>query len=186
MLCEGADGTGVACATAPFQYIGTPTPRTTGSVGNTLWIGKNLRLYGLVDFKRGHRVYNENDLLRCIGAAGAPTCRSAFYPLEYDPVYLAGHATTTSGLGTTDQFYESGNFAKLREVSATVTVPQRYIRGFSAASITLSGRDLHTWTSFTGLDPEGNLNNVATSALLGNQGLVPPLSRFLATVNLSF
>jgi len=186
VLCEGAGGAGVACATAPFQYIGTPTPRTTGSVGNTVWIGKNLRLYGLVDFKRGHRAYNQNDLLRCIGAAGAPTCRSAYYPLEYDPVYLAGHVTSTSGLGTTDQFYENGNFAKLREVSATVTVPQRYIRGFSAASITLAGRDLHTWTSFTGLDPEGNLNNVATTALIGNQGLVPPLSRFLATVNLSF
>jgi hypothetical protein len=89
-------------------------------------------------------------------------------------------------LGTTDQFYESGNFAKLRELSATVTVPQRFVRGFSSASITVAGRDLHTWTSFTGLDPEGNLNNVATSALLGNQGLVPPLSRLLATVNLTF
>ncbi|MBC7672741.1 MAG: TonB-dependent receptor, partial [Polaromonas sp.] len=185
-LCEGAGGTGVACATAPFQYIGTPTPRTTGSVGNTLWIGKMLRLYGLVDFKRGHRAYNQNDLLRCIGPAGRPTCRSAYYPLEYDPVYLAGHATSTNGLGTLDQFYESGDFAKLRVLSATVTVPRRYVRGFSSASVTIAGRDLHTWTRFTGLDPEGNLNNVATSALIGNQGLVPPLSRLLATVNLSF
>ena len=186
VLCEGAGGVGVACATAPFQYIGTPTPRTTGSVGNTFYIGKNLRLYGLVDFKRGHRAYNQNDLLRSIGAAGAPTVRSAYFPLEYDPVYLAGHATTTSGLGTVDQFYESGDFTKLRELSATVTVPQRYIRGFTGATITLAGRDLYTWTDFTGLDPEGNLNNVATSALLGNQGLVPPLTRLLATVNLSF
>ncbi len=186
VLCEDASGAGVACGTAPFHYIGTPTPRTTGSVGNTVWLGKNLRLYGLVDFKRGHRAYNQNDLLRCIGAAGAPTCRSAYYPLEYDPVYLAGHRTSTAGLGTTDQFYESGNFVKLRELSATVTVPQRFVRGFSSASVTVAGRDLHTWTSFTGLDPEGNLNNVATSALIGNQGLVPPLSRLLATVNLSF
>ena len=97
VLCEGAGGAGVACGTAPFQFIGTPTPRTTGSVGNTFWIGKSLRLYGLVDFKRGHRAYNQNDLLRCIGAAGAPTCRSAYYPLEYDPVYLAGHATARPG-----------------------------------------------------------------------------------------
>ncbi len=186
VLCEGANGAGVACATAPFQYIGTPTPRTTGSVGNTVWIGRSVRFYGLVDFKRGHRVYNQNDLLRCIGAAGAPTCRSAYYPLEFDPVYLAGHVTSTNGLGTVDQFYESGNFAKLRELSATVTVPQRFVRGFSSASITVAGRDLHTWTSFTGLDPEGNLNNVATSSQIGNQGLVPPLSRLLATVNLSF
>jgi TonB-linked SusC/RagA family outer membrane protein len=186
VLCEGAGGVGVACATAPFQYIGTPTPRVTGSVGNTFYIGRSLRLYGLVDFKRGHRAYNQNDLLRCIGAAGAPTCRSAYYPLEYDPVYLAGHGTSTNGLGTTDQFYENGNFAKLRELSATVTVPERFIRGFKGANITIAGRDLYTWTNFTGLDPEGNLNNTATTAALGNQGLVPPLSRLLATVNLSF
>jgi TonB-linked SusC/RagA family outer membrane protein len=186
VLCEGAAGASVACATAPFQYIGTPTPHTTGSVGNTIWLGKQLRLYGLVDFKRGYRAYNQNDLLRCLGAAGVPTCRSAYYPLEYDPVYLAEHATNSSGLGITDQYYESGNFAKLRELSATVTVPQQYLRGLSGASITIAGRDLYTWTSFTGLDPEGNLNNVATSSAIGNQGLLPPLSRLIATVNLSF
>jgi TonB-linked SusC/RagA family outer membrane protein len=186
VLCEGAGGVGVACATAPFQYIGTPTPRTTGSLGNTFYLGRYLRLYGLVDFKRGHRAYNTNDLLRCIAAAGASTCRSTYYPLEYDPVYLAGHATTTNGLGTIDQFFENGNFAKLRELSATVTVPERFLRGIRGANITIAGRELYTWTNYTGLDPEGNTNNTATTAALGTQGLVPPLSRLLATVNLSF
>ena len=182
----GPDVAPVACGTAPFQFIGTPTPRTTGSIGNTFWIGKHLRLYGLVDFKRGHRVYNQNDALRCQGAAGAPLCRSNYYPLEFDPVYLAEHVGSAAGLGTIDQFFESGDFVKLRELSATVTVPQRFLRGVSAASITIAGRDLHTWTSFTGLDPEGNINNVATSSFVGNQGLLPPLTRLLATVNLSF
>ncbi len=187
VLCEGAAGAApVACATAPFQFIGTPTPRTTGSLGNTFYIGKNLRLYGLVDFKRGHRAYNTNDAIRCQGAAGANLCRSNYYPLEYDPTYLAEHVGSAAGLGITDQYYEDGSFAKLRELSATVTVPTRYIRGFSAASVTIAGRELHTWTNFTGLDPEGNTNNVATSSAIGNQGLVPPLTRLLATVNLSF
>jgi TonB-linked SusC/RagA family outer membrane protein len=187
VLCAaGAGAAGVPCATAPFQYIGTPTPRTTGSVGNTVWIGKNLRLYGLVDFKRGYRAYNQNDALRCGGAAGANLCRANYYPLEYDPVYLAEHATNAAGLGILDQFFEDASFAKLRELSATVTVPPQFLRGFSSASITIAGRDLHTWTNFTGLDPEGNINNVATSSSIGNQGLLPPLSRFLATVNLSF
>ena len=186
VLCEGAGGTAVACATAPFQFIGTPTPRTTGSVGNTFYIGKRLRLYGLVDFKRGHRAVNTNDAIRCQGAAGANLCRSAFYPLEFSPVYLAEHVGSAAGLGITDQYFEDGSFAKLRELSATVTVPTRFLRGFSAASITIAGRELHTWTDFTGLDPEGNQNNVATSSAIGNQGLIPPLSRFLATVNLSF
>lgn len=188
VLCVGpTEGTGVACATAPFQYIGTPTPRTTGSVGNTFHLGKYLRLYGLVDFKRGHRAYNTNEQLRCGGAAGAPLCRSNYYPLEFDPIYLAGHATNSAGLGIIDQYFEDGAFTKLRELSATVTVPPRFLlRGFTAASITIAGRDLHTWTKYTGIDPEGSTSNVATSALIGNQGLIPPLTRLLATVNLSF
>jgi outer membrane receptor protein involved in Fe transport len=187
VLCDaGPNAAPVACATAPFQFIGTPTPRTTGSLGNTVWIGKYVRLYGLVDFKRGYRAYNQNDALRCGGAAGANLCRSAYYPLEYDPVYLAEHVTTAAGLGIVDQFYEDASFAKLRELSATVTVPQRLLRGFTSASITLACRDLHTWTSFKGLDPEGSIFNTATSFNTGNQGLLPPLSRFLATVNLNF
>ena len=186
ILCEGAGGAGVACATAPFQYIGTPTPRTTGSVSNTVWLGKNLRLYGLVDFKRGHRQYNTNDALRCSGAVGAQLCRSTYYPLEFDPLYLAARNNTSFQIGASDQYYESADFAKLRELSATITVPQRYIRGFSAASVTIAGRELHTWTDFTGIDPEGSVANPATSPTTGNQGLIPPLSRLIATVNLSF
>ena len=105
---------------------------------------------------------------------------------EFDPIYLAEHVGTASALGTVDQFYQDGSFTKLREVSATYTLPDRWLRGFSRASITLAGRDLYTWTNYAGLDPEVNTNNVATSAGTGDQALTPPLSRFIATINLSF
>jgi TonB-linked SusC/RagA family outer membrane protein len=187
VLCDGAPGaSAVPCATAPFQFIGTPTPATTGAVGNTVWLAKRLRLYALVDFKRGYRVQNNNEEVRCFGAAGAPLCRSNYYPLEYDPVYLAEHTGTAAGLGTLDQFYQDGSFVKLREVSATYTVPERFIHGFTRASITLAGRDLRTWTNYGGLDPEVNANNIATSANTADQALTPPLTRFVATLNLTF
>jgi outer membrane receptor protein involved in Fe transport len=187
VLCDAGDGKpAVACATAPFQYIGTPTPSTTGSVGNTIYLGKALRLYGLVDFKRGYRVFNANEFIRCLGIAGKPLCRANYYPTEFDPTYLAERASNASGLGITDQYYQSGNFAKLREVSATYSVPQSMLRGFSRASITLAGRDLHTWTKYAGIDPEVNANNTATSFNTTDQGLTPPLTRFIATLNLTF
>jgi TonB-linked SusC/RagA family outer membrane protein len=187
VLCDGGAGAApVACTSAPFLYGGTPTPATTGAIGNTLFLFKQLRLYALVDFKRGYRVSNNNEQVRCFGLAGAPLCRSNYYPLEFDPIYLAEHVGTASALGTVDQFYQDGSFTKLREVSATYTLPDRWLRGFSRASITLAGRDLYTWTNYAGLDPEVNVNNVATSASTGDQGLTPPLSRFIATINLSF
>ena len=187
VLCDGGPGQQpVACATAPFQYIGTPTPSKTGAVGNTFWFGKRVRLYGLFDFKRGYRINNSNEQIRCFGLAGKPLCRSNYYPLEFDPVYLAEHVGTASASGTVDQFYQKGDFVKLREVSVSYTVPENLLRGVSHASITLAGRDLHTWTKYAGLDPEASVNNVATSVISADQGLTPPLTRFIASINLTF
>lgn len=187
ILCDAGPGQApVSCATAPFQYIGTPTPSKTGSIGNTFWLGKRLRLYGLLDFKRGYRVQNQNEEIRCLGLAGAPLCRANYYPTEYDPVYLAERVGTALAQGTLDQYYQSGDFVKLREVSATYMVPERLLHGFSRASITLAGRELHTWTKYAGIDPEVNVNTIATSASTADQGLIPPLTRFIASINLTF
>lgn len=187
ILCDGGAGQpAIACAKAPFVYIGTPTPSKTGSLGNTFWFGKRLRLYGLFDFKRGNRVQNQNELIRCLGLAGKPLCRANYYPLEYDPVYLAERFGTALGQGITNQYYQSADFVKLREVSVTYTVPERLLRGMTRASVTLAGRDLHTWTKYAGLDPEVNAVNAATSASTADQAVMPPLTRFIATINLTF
>jgi TonB-linked SusC/RagA family outer membrane protein len=184
ILCEGPDGAGVACGTAPFVYIGTPTPRTTGAIANTITIGQNLRLFGLVDFKRGHRVFNANELLRCSGAVGALLCEANYYPEKYSPVYLAEAANALTR-GTQDQFYQSGSFAKLRELSASYTIPQRWTMGAQATTLTLAMRELHTWTNYRGLDPEANTQSVAGS-LTQDQAQTPALTRFTATLNVRF
>lgn len=187
VLCDGGEGKpAVACATAPFVFIGTPTPKLTGSVANTLTLFGNLRLYGLVDYKRGHRVGNNNEQLRCTGVVGAPLCRANYYPLEYDPVYLAERVGTANALGIVDQFFQDGSFAKLREISATYTLPPALLRGYQAASVTVAGRDLHTWTNYAGIDPEVNVNNIATSSGTADQAVTPPLSRFIVSLNLKF
>jgi len=188
VLCEGPAGQpGVACATAPFVFIGTPTPKMTGAVTNTVTIMNNLRLYAMVDFKRGNRQYNANEQIRCQGLIGAPLCRANYYPLEYSPIYLAETAGTAAAIGNVDQFFQDASFAKLREISATFTFPNKWLwGGGSRASLTVAGRELHTWTDYKGPDPEVNANNIATTAVLQDQGLVPPLSRLIATFNVRF
>ncbi|MEP6733598.1 MAG: TonB-dependent receptor [bacterium] len=187
VLCDGGDGKpAIACASAPFVFIGTPTPKVSGSVANTISLFNRFRIYGLVDFKSGYRVGNNNEQLRCTGAIGASLCRANYYPLEYDPVYLAERVGTAAAQGILDQYFQDGSFAKLREVSVTYTLPASLLRGFQAASVTFSGRDLHTWTKYAGLDPEVNVNNPSTSFATGDQAVTPPLSRFIASINLKF
>ncbi len=187
VLCDGGAGKApVACASAPFVFIGTPTPKLNGAVSSTLTLFNNVRLYGLMDFKRGNRLQNSNELLRCTGATGALLCRANYYPGEFAPVYLAERVTTASALGITDQYYQNASFVKLRELSLSYTIPASLARGYRFASITVTGRDLALWTKYAGIDPEVNNNNIATSSAISDQAAMPPLSRFLVTLNLRF
>jgi len=176
VLCNGGVGAAaVACAQAPFVFLGRSAPRTSGAITNTLTIGKRLRLYALVDFKRGHLRFNTDKALRCTGAGGGQLCEENVYPERFSPVELAAVAGTALAQNLADQYYEDGSFAKLREISASYTLPSRWIPGASQATFTLSGRELHTWTKFTGTDPENN-----------GQAVLPPLSRLNASLNIRF
>ena len=61
-------------------------------------------------------------------------------------------ATRLGGYG----YFEKADFWKLREVALTVVAPQEWARRLRAdgVSFTLAGRNLKTWTDYTGFDPE--------------------------------
>ncbi|HEX7942631.1 MAG TPA: hypothetical protein VF488_12540, partial [Gemmatimonadaceae bacterium] len=58
------------------------------------------------------------------------------------------------------QFVEDGGYTKLREISVAYTFDQPWVRralGLSSIGARLAGRNLHTWTKYSGIDPETNL-----------------------------
>ncbi|HEX6049975.1 MAG TPA: SusC/RagA family TonB-linked outer membrane protein, partial [Gemmatimonadaceae bacterium] len=189
VMCDGGPGQGaVPCnAQAPFVFIGTPTPKLSGAVSNTVTLWNRLRLYALVDFKRGHRMYNTNENLRCQGLVGVPLCHANYFPEQYSPIYLAETPGSAFALGMIDQFWQDASFVKLREVSGTFTFPDRWLwGGASRLALTVAARELALWTDYNGIDPEVNRYDIAGTALLQDQGIVPPLSRLIATLNVRF
>ena len=63
--------------------------------------------------------------------------------------------------GPASQFIEDAGFVKLRDISVSYIVDDLDFLGrigLSDAVITVSGRNLQTWTDYTGIDPESNLN----------------------------
>lgn len=188
-FCDGGPGQGpVDCQIAPLLYVGTPTPRVTGSVGNTVTLFKRLRLYALVDFKGGNKLYNAVEELRCSGAIGIGYCAANYHPENYSPIYLAQLDPTKTVTGLNEAFFQDASFAKLREVSASYTLPEGWLKGVgvSRAVVTLAGRELHTWTDYRGPDPEVNALATASDATTYDQGVIPPLSQLVATINLTF
>jgi hypothetical protein len=84
-------------------------------------------------------------------------------------------------------YVEDGSFVKLRELSLSYDVPTRVLgRRVSSAQLQLSGRNLVTWTDYSGYDPEvSNFGNVSAGR---NQDVTPfpPSRTFWLGINLVF
>lgn len=186
ILCDGGPGkAAVGCGVAPFEFIGPGTPTSTGSIGNTFTLFKRLRLYALVDWKRGYRLNNNIEGVRCTGSLGIGLCDINYHPENYSAVRVAETDFVTAIVQNAfDQYQQDASFVKLREISASYSLPDHLLPGIEHASFTLAARELGLWTKYRGLDPE--VNGVVTGLGSFDQAVLPPLSRVTATLNLTF
>jgi hypothetical protein len=73
-----------------------------------------------------------------------------------------------SGFGdVASQFLEDGSFVKLREISVGYTFDGGWVRqglGLTSLDLRLAGRNLATWTKYSGIDPETNLGGAEVAA----------------------
>jgi TonB-linked SusC/RagA family outer membrane protein len=171
--------------TAIFVGRSQPNKLLTLSTGLSL-LDDHIRVTGLLDYRGGHRLQNLTDDFRCASPAGF-NCRALFdrtTPLE-DQATVA--ARTFSGTATTFGFLEDAEFLKLRELSLTFFPPDSWARLFRAErmSLTLTGRNLATWTGYSGVDPEVNQEGQANFATLDFL-TQPPVRYYTARVNLTF
>src|SRR5207237_4068763 len=104
-----------------------------------------------LDFKTGYRKLDGTTRVRC--TFFGQVCRENFFPLEFDPKRIAG---VQSNRSLVDFLIADAKFMKLREVSVVYTLPDAWATALrtSQATVSLAGRNLHTWTGYTGLDPE--------------------------------
>ena len=185
IMCDDGAGGSVPCANAPLVYLGRTTPEFEGAVTSTFTLWRNLRLFGLVDFKRGYRKLDGNTRVRCGFFGGR--CRENIFPQEYDPRRIAAIQSNNTLI---DYLIDDASFTKLREVSATYTLPAAwaaYARA-STASISVAGRNLYTWTKYGGLEPEAFFlgGSRGGSHSIWEQTTLPQLAQWVVAINLGF
>jgi hypothetical protein len=178
VMCDDGAGAAVACASAPFLFMGRTTPTYTGAISNAVTIRKRLRLYALIDYQGGNLLFNTNDHLRCTGGFGGRLCEQNYYPERFSPVLLAQTAGSAFAQGLIQEYLGDASYVKLREVSATYTLPQRWIGTLDFASVGVIARELKTWTDFKGLDPDISRDL--------DQGVLPQLAQFSVIFNVRF
>jgi TonB-linked SusC/RagA family outer membrane protein len=142
------------------QIIGNTMPDFRFGWSNNLQY-KKLNLYALVDATMGHDIYNQGegwgllDFSSSYFDMGDATVETA-KPMGYSWRAGAPESTGTGGfydvLGPNNYVVEDGSFAKIREMSATYRIGS--VAGVGDWTIGVVGRNLLTFTKYSGLDPE--------------------------------
>jgi hypothetical protein len=184
--------------------IGPTLPTNSQSLSADLSLFRNLvTISALFDRRAGNKQLNYTELFRCntgyanaLANAARGNCAASSDPSasnEDQARWLAYRFGATDKAGklvsTSVGYIEDADFIKLREVAVTVGVPQSISRQFTllqGASITLSGRNLKTWTDYTGLDPEINETGGGANFTQGEFNTQPPLRYYTVRFNFAF
>jgi hypothetical protein len=134
--------------------------------GNEVWNGTRGALYQFgthkdTEIRNTEQVFGSSGFHP--GAVGGPGAGTA---VVIDQSWFQGLG---SGFGpVASQFIEDGSFVKLREVALAYEADQPWARrlfGGSSVKIRLAGRNLFTWTDYSGIDPETNLGGAEVNLL---------------------
>jgi hypothetical protein len=209
-LFLGPDGLPVDDPAA--RIIADPNPKYTMSyTSNFRW--NKLSLSGLLDVRKGGSVWNGTRGILDFFGTGKDTYARTMTNGQYGVNYATKVYPTTAGPGknvvpfkteadwedwfrfegggfgpTGAQFVEDGSFAKLRELSLTYTLDNLFVKnatGFSSLDIRIAGRNLKTWTKYSGFDPEVNLGGAEFLTQGLDYFINPPTKSFVLSFSLS-
>lgn len=190
IMCDNGTGGSMPCydengaIIAPRVYLGRVLPAWEGSITSNVRFLSHFRLSALVDFKGGYKKLDNNIRINC---QIFYTCLEAVEVEKTDPKRLAQFQ---SGGGLRDFVFTDGKFAKLREISLSYDAPASLARRVGARGVTLNvaARNLHTWTNYTGLDPENYFvsGGAGGGSQFTDQAELPQLASFIFSAHLSF
>lgn len=161
--------------------IGDGNPDFHWGLTNNVRLGR-FTIFGVLDSQLGQDVYNFTKQRMYqyfrhadVDQTGKPD--ELKKPIDY-------YTTLYNAANTTEHFVEDGSFVKLRELSVNYSVRSdrfRLLRSIGAdrASFGLIGRNLYTWTRFTGYDPEvGGIGTLADNFVYPNYRTVTAVVDF--------
>ena len=197
------DSTGFPVKDPNIRQVADPNPKWTGGLHSSVTFGR-WQVSALVDHKQGGQIMNttkgslynfgthkdteKRDINEVFGTdllPGTVTGPGAGKPVMIGEAWYTGNGTANSNI--VEEFAEDGGYTKLREISVTYAMDNAAVRrmGLSSVDIRVAGRNLHTWTKYSGLDPETNL--AGASALLQGYDFfnMPQTRSFVVSIGLN-
>ncbi|MBS1505336.1 MAG: SusC/RagA family TonB-linked outer membrane protein [Bacteroidetes bacterium] len=199
---EKVDGRIVDKKTKAIQFtldkysFGDPNPKFNSAFINSFTY-KNFLTFGVqFDYINKSHIYNQTkEWMYRDGISGdydQPVTidgTKAAYTAYYRSVYAAEFGNLNGDRNATkDYFYEDATFLRLRNVSLGFDFAKALkLKGFNKLQLVLSGRNLATWTKYTGFDPEINSGSTNSAYERGiDHNSMPNVKSYQVSVNLGF
>jgi TonB-dependent starch-binding outer membrane protein SusC len=157
--------------------LGDTEPDFRMSFSNTLQLG-GFRAHLLMDWLQGSSIIN--------------LTRFLYDDRQNTPDFEAGAARAKAWSEDllTATYIEDGSFLKVRELSVSYDLPKTWYQGMvpgvKSARLAISGRNLLTFTNYSGLDPE--VSNFGNQAIARNIDVAPypPSRSYWGSIELGF
>jgi hypothetical protein len=174
--------TEVAMATG-FTWAGTPYPTQGAALSSSWRFTRRWHLSATLDYRAGQTLFNQTANVRCLYAR----CRGRIdrtAPLGEQAMAVISYELPPG-------YYEDADYMKLRELALAFDVPERVAAalGARAATIMIGGRDLITWTRYSGADPEAGSygrHYTGTPTIVGDFATVPVPASWTLRVRVSY
>ena len=167
--------------TADYTFVGNPQPNYYGGLTNTLTIGA-FDLRGFLQFSQGGKVLNMIRIFADDGGATTDNKTSHVLRRWQKPGDVTDQPRMGRNSGArfmSSRMIEDGSFVRLNELTLGWRVPARLARAARAenARLFVSGRNLQTWTDYTGYNPDVNSNGSTANVVMGVDYYAYPLAR---------
>ena len=147
--------------TTTFLPSGNTQPNYSLGFSTTVSFG-GLSLYGLIESVQGFDVYNQPQQWAIFKNYGGieDQIKNNVPESQWKPLGYYGALYGVAGLSPVNWFLQDGSFTKLREVSLKYRFSRDQLAGVSflrwsdGIAISAIGRNLITWSSYNGYDPE--------------------------------
>ncbi|MBS1488985.1 MAG: SusC/RagA family TonB-linked outer membrane protein [Bacteroidetes bacterium] len=183
------------------QPLGNPNPNFNAAFINSFTYKNFLSLSIQFDWLNGSRLYNQTkewmyrdgihkDFQQKVAIPTVNNGEARAYTAYWAGMYYnqLGSIFGPGNNGTKDFFYEDNSFLRLRNVQVAVDFAKLFpMKSFKRLQLVLTGRNIMTWTKYTGADPEVSSGAANSSFDRGiDHSTIPNTRSYQVGVNIGF
>jgi TonB-linked SusC/RagA family outer membrane protein len=164
-------------------FLGYSNPRDVLTVQSGFdFLRRRLRVNVLLDYKGGFGLFDNTTQFYCQQTNQCHDTNVKGTALDRQAAFVANSLKNPNSIAG---YLESGQFWRLREVAATVSLPTTLASKLRARDVGLSfaARNLKVWSNYTGTDPEANY---ATGDVQTDFNTTAPPTYFTLRLNLHY